>query len=486
MVEFSKWKYVNMLSFIIFLVYLLGQDFLAKPWHDELCFTDTAINYVTKGEWYSNVWNYTYQPLYEYVLIGWLKVFGVSHAVVCNLNIVLSFIVFLLLERELLRRGLMTKPSTGYLFVVAYWFEFYFASLMTKGRIDIMSLLFTLVLISNIMILGLKWKRLALVFISSVLLMGTTIYNIPVVSFFILCLWIFNYNGAGRKEWFVKGMVTLCGFSLSFFLICVFYYRQELLLYYLSSFFTFQNTEELGFLNKLASSYATISSLLLILAGAVLTIRRYGRKSRQVSWLVIIMLVPVFMIISGRYQSYYSWMFIIPMLIYILSAFDTVRGRFRIYATISIAAVSAILRVSYNIKVRPQEYALRQAIKNEVASSVSVKTNENVYITNDFIYYPMVDERKEIYYLLNDNDKLSDKVTNSPIVKYLLGKGYKEPVPTLRLPNEGLMVSIGEEESLRNQSKLTGQGYKCTVVETTPKLIYVKFEKNIVKKLKSS
>lgn len=477
--QILNYKDANLMSFVLFLIYVLFQDYLAVPWMDELCFTDTAINYVNKGEWYSNVWNYTYQPLYEILMIVWLKVFGISHAIVCNFNIFLSFVIFLLLQRLLIQYGFMTKRSTCYLFIFAYWLEFYYASLITKGRIDILSLLFAIVLLSNVLQIGITKKNAFLIFVGSFLLMGTTIYNIPIISLFILSLWVFNYKNAGRKEWFLKGILTLCGFSLSFLCVCMFYYKQNLLLYYLSSFFTFRDAYDMTMITKVLSSYISVSSILLLLSVLVLTYKNIRLKgSERKTWLIVILLIPLVMVIIGRYQPYYSWMFIIPMTIYIVSLFDINSSRLRIYITVFFIALSAMLRVAYNIKMRTPQYSLRKEIKEEVDSSVNVAQNKNIYITNALLYYPMVEKGKEIYMLINDNNKLSDKVTNNKFLYFCLGDKYKEPVPTLKLPDTGLMVTLGKEELEDKLAKLKSQGYNYRIVEKNSKIQIVRFAKH--------
>ena len=90
----------------------------------------------------------------------------------------------------------------------------------------------------------------------------------------------------------------------------------------------------------------------------------------------------------------------------------------------------------------------------------------------------MVEKGKEIYMLINDNNKLSDKVTNNKFLYFCLGDKYKEPVPTLKLPDTGLMVTLGKEELEDKLAKLKSQGYNYRIVEKNSKIQIVRFAKH--------
>ena len=85
-----KWLPVTAAGLLFAAVYMAIQDYIAVPWNDEIGTADTAVNYVLFGKWDSNVWHYTYNPLHAFLLIGWLKIFGISHAIVCNINVFIA------------------------------------------------------------------------------------------------------------------------------------------------------------------------------------------------------------------------------------------------------------------------------------------------------------------------------------------------------------------------------------------------------------
>ena len=57
-------KYSKPLILCIFYICIL--DYYTFPSGDEIGTADSAINWVTNGEWYSAVWVYTYHPLHNF------------------------------------------------------------------------------------------------------------------------------------------------------------------------------------------------------------------------------------------------------------------------------------------------------------------------------------------------------------------------------------------------------------------------------------
>ena len=59
-------------SLILCIFYICILDYYTFPSGDEIGTADSAINWVTNGEWYSAVWVYTYHPLHNFLLTIWI------------------------------------------------------------------------------------------------------------------------------------------------------------------------------------------------------------------------------------------------------------------------------------------------------------------------------------------------------------------------------------------------------------------------------
>ena len=103
-------------SLILCIFYICILDYYTFPSGDEIGTADSAINWVTNGEWYSAVWVYTYHPLHNFLLTIWISVFGVSHQAVCSMNVAIAFIVSLLCLKILSERKIILYPVIPHFF----------------------------------------------------------------------------------------------------------------------------------------------------------------------------------------------------------------------------------------------------------------------------------------------------------------------------------------------------------------------------------
>ena len=226
----KEWIPITLLGFLFALFYCILQNYIAVVWFDEICFSDTPINYILYGKWHSFVWNYTYNPLHAFLLMGWMKIFGISHASVCNMNILFALISFLIIEFSLINGNYIKKRSSGYILTILFWLGFTISGIMTKGRIDILIMLLTVILISFALKKNFSFKHYCIIFLTSYLLMMSGMYVIPIVSLFFIYLFAINYNGVGRRVWFFRGLIVAFAFMVSFLSICYFYYLHNFLL----------------------------------------------------------------------------------------------------------------------------------------------------------------------------------------------------------------------------------------------------------------
>ncbi len=477
-----NWLPVTITGLIIGLLYLLCQDYIAKPWHDEIGTADSAINLVTKGTWFSNIWHYTYQPLHAIILTIWLKVFGVSHSSVCNLNITLTIICFLIIESHIINNKLLSCRNSGFVFTFAFWFNFYLSSFYTKGRIDILVMLFTILLVCELFKKNIYNWTLVRIFIYGILLICSGIYVVPLIAVNLIFCWAINYENRGRKIWFLQGIVVLFGFLFGFFLTCLFHYNHHFLLHYLSSFITFNSTignSQLSLLERIIRGYSDISSIIGIIVVLIMLLFAKFKQKISIYILYYILLIPAIMVLIGRYQTYYRWIFLVPLTIYALYLYDNLQQKkFKIFY-IAILIIMAGFRLGYWIKVRTNEMALRNKGELFIKGNRSIMNNySDIYIRDLFLYYPLLDLNKTIWFLENDNMNIAESISNNKYLSSLLKNiDYKEDYPPITLPIKGVMITVSEDEYKEEKNKMLNNGYSLKTMKYTAPYRMVEFSK---------
>lgn len=105
-------------------------------WIDEVAYAEAAINYVKDGSYTSAAFftsradetHVSPTPAHSFLLIGWLKIFGVSQTAVRTLPLVLAVLATIVFWRACLRAGLIHSAAAGTILVsvalLSYGFSF--------------------------------------------------------------------------------------------------------------------------------------------------------------------------------------------------------------------------------------------------------------------------------------------------------------------------------------------------------------------------
>ena len=476
-----KWLPITILGVISALFYLLMQNYIAVVWYDEIGTSDTPINVVLYGKWDSEVWHYTYNPLHAFLLIPWLHIFGISHASVCNLNIILSLVTFLILEHWMITKSYITERRSGVMLILLLWMGFAISGLMTKGRIDMLGML-----LSVIMSRVIFWGRASAghfisLFVAGFLLMMANMYVIPLIAFLMIFLWVINYRMEGRLLWFGRGVTVALSFIASFLCICYFYYQHHFVLHFLSSFFTFTDgvsTSSSFFVRVLKAYLAEPVSLLLI---SLVWLSYFSSKCEKldIRILAFVTAIPFLMCVAGRYQGYYVWLFSAPVLFIFTTTFDALStGKLKKIMLVLVIAQS-FLRPAYWIYMRPQEYRQRHDVEHFIReSSPIIEKYANVYFVNAICYYAFVDAKMKIFFLNNDNLKV-EKGLIQTLSALSVFKNYEEDYPCGCLPDEGLAFNTSKDDELRSKKYLDENGFSYTLLKSNQQMSIYKFKRDI-------
>lgn len=366
-------------------------DYLSVPWTDEIGTADTAINVVLYGQWKSDVWLYIYQPLHAFFLIPWIFIFGISHTSVCSMNVIIAFISSCYIIRITERRKLFQNLGSLYIFISLFWLLVWH----TNGRIDMLTMLFTIGVADNI-IPDNGRSQMKMLAIMSFLLMMTSIYSIPVLLCGGLVLMCHYWkNRQIRLELTHKAICVICSMTFAFILILVFFYFDGHLFKYLQQFIRFNATisgDDTTFLEKIILAYSNWIPLILIIVGMI--IFSFKKDRRGIISGIFIFIVPLIMIMAGRYKSYYYWLFIVPAIMLFVYSIDYISNRMYIKIFSFIALLLYPIKCVSSYLSPSESYNERIEKENFVRENVKFLTRgTEVYAFDALFYYPLVEQR---------------------------------------------------------------------------------------------
>lgn len=379
------------ISFLYCILTICFIDYLSAPWTDEIGTADTAINFVLYGEWKSDVWLYIYQPLHAFFLIPWIFIFGISHTSVCSMNVIIAFISSCYIIRITERRKLFQNLGSLYIFISLFWLLVWH----TNGRIDMLTMLFTIGVADNI-IPDNGRSQMKMLAIMSFLLMMTSIYSIPVLLCGGLVLMCHYWkNRQIRVELTQKLICVTCSMIIAFILILVFFYFDGHLFKYLHQFIRFNATisgDDTTFLEKIILAYSNWIPLILIIVGMIIFSIKKDR--RGINSVLFVFFIPLIMIMAGRYKSYYYWLFIVPSIILFVYSIDNLSKRKYIKYLCYIILLFYPIRCISSYLSPSKLYYERIEKENFIRDNAIFFTRgTEVYAFDALFYYPLVEQR---------------------------------------------------------------------------------------------
>lgn len=374
---------------------ILALNFTSVPWTDEIGTADTAINFVLYGRWNSDVWVYMYQPLHALLLICWLKIWGISHVSVCAMNVIIAFGATCLILKELLKRNLLTNFLSVAIFVSLYW---YFVP-HSNGRIDMLTLLLTTGMVVNLVPFKgyTNYKKLG---VYSFLLMASSIYSIPILLVGgVFLLLFYRRNRIERKILVRKFWVVFCVFSCTFLLVLVFFFIDHHPIKYLHQFISFNaNAGKCNdsLIYRVLDAYKDIVPLILLAIGFFYALLKKNRILLVSS--IFVFFIPFLMVLAGRYQLYYRWIFDVPVVAIFANVINSLKlSKLKFIFILVIFLYPSQLLYAYikpskqvQLKIEREQFVL----KNHKYFTPRME----VYALDGLFYYSLVKQRVNINY----------------------------------------------------------------------------------------
>lgn len=417
------WLWLFAAGFAAFYVSLA--DYVEIPWVDGVCTADSAINLVTKGEWRSYAWNYTYQPLYGLLLAGWVWLFGVSHAVTCSLGVCLYALSFVYIGAAMSRCGWLSSHRGLCVWAVLFWVV-WAPWWVCACRVDSLALLAASVVVRLLLSGGGGESRWAALFLSAVALMLSSLYVVPLVAVFVAFLFAVGHGGVGRVAWLGRGAAVAAGLGVGFALTCLFYFRNDFLLHYLGAPQTSAATSvswnpfikmvsmnsglvlnDEDALLRLVHAYTSEPMAIVLLAVAWGVAMRIGRWRLLLGF---VSLIPLLMTLFGRYAFCYSWLLSIPTMVCFVALLAE-GGFVRLATPLRVGLCAVLLSVPQGfrywvnyLKNTPALWEQNERTSDFVRSqSATLAKFENVFATDPVAYYPLTALGKRLYVFQYDN-----------------------------------------------------------------------------------
>ena len=348
------------------------------PWIDEVMFLDTSYNAAFHGSWQTTAWYRvagqrpfaTYPPLYQLLTAGWMWLAGSSLVVVRSLNLLITFVLGAVCLRAVHR----LSPLTAALFALLLWGTSEMAWMYRNGRPDLLCAL-VFVFAVQAMQCHLKAKSPATclaVVATSALTVWSGFQTAACIC--VLCPFLFVLKGR-RKQVATLIAIVLVGLVLGSILLGCFMLAHHRLLAFACSIVPYsatlsaialavlpwagdvfgfpsmpyvQKLLQLGTPASLCQQMAAFAGYRSFLVLAVTTFSAYVTCFRHdlrmlmrdegFLSLLFALVVPVAMMLAGRFTPYYLWMAYLPLLM----AAASVATRFRRWRVVLIVVALAM------------------------------------------------------------------------------------------------------------------------------------------------
>lgn len=376
------------ISLLFLFINIMTLNWYPLPWVDEVMFTDTPANVALTGEWFSTAWRYTYNPLHAFLLIPWIWFFGISHAAVTSLNVVIAFCLCILMLSSLIKANIINSSWSLIIFLSMFWGASTISWTYRCGRVDVLAMLFTFLVVTEIFKKTQSpTQKYIKLFLFSLLLFLTSISPVAVILSLLLVLFISQPQD--RNIVLRESMIFASACLAGFLLVSVFYWYQDSLLHYLLTFISYNaNLSGKKSLSiRLIEAYKTnkealiLSLLNIFVIAPLLYKKKITLKSINVIFLFSCLFIPLTMTLVGRFAVYYSWLFFLPTLVITISLFE--KSAFYIRFFISLITVF--------IFISGLPYSLSKADKSNIKRINNFIANQpitsNSTVISDYLPY---------------------------------------------------------------------------------------------------
>lgn len=363
---FAKEKLIWLLSVGCCIVAMLALEYISFPWFDEIGTSDTAINLYNGNGWHSNVWPYSYNFLHLFCLRGWVRIFGVSHRAICSMNLIFAGLAIGIVALNLHKLKIFPLGSTIIL-VALLWFSPDISSNFANGRIDGLCFLLSAVIFFALWrvvfddVCRMCHKGL-IIFVSCLFLFLCAVYTIPlIVIFYGMALFFTIVFSSNRKvrvfECLKYGGLCAAAIILGLIACAIYQFHHHQLFRYLNTYISF-NANLGGSVAPLsdrvlgAYTMCMFSNFTYFLALCLAILNRRIFHKKVFVLFLFVCLIPLFMVLAGRFAFYYRWIYAVPVVICFVYSLDwNNRRRYQVSQMLMLIVCFAVFACQWVDKV---------------------------------------------------------------------------------------------------------------------------------------
>ena len=425
---------VSLGMFIIQLVFMSN----LLPWFDEIMFVDTPIHFLSGDGWTTHTWRSQageepmslYMPLYQFLLTGWMWVFGTSLWACRSLNLFLTILIGVGLIKLAQRLEINIGKGGAIILALLLWCTPAMSFMYRNGRCDLTGAFFCVILFIQVIdyIKGASKKKWTIILFAGLIMMAGLQAVVYSTMIFLLGIVLLKDQ---RKPLFHSFLWAIVGYIIGFSITALFFLINGRLLAFFELFFGFSTAIRalaaklfpyfgpiLGldseyYMSKLLQSNTmpapslaerllnivqNPSYMILLLVCIIMLCLSY-KKIKQSNYnksvfalLLLGVLIPVLMNIAGRFVSYYYWMAFLPLMLCASVLFETENMWYKKSITILAIVVLSIMElrvITENSHYKTLRTFIKESpfLKGKVIASPSITIYEVEPLSNK-VYYP--------------------------------------------------------------------------------------------------
>jgi hypothetical protein len=451
-------------------------EWFPLPWVDEISLHDDSINFVLNGEWRTtacfgdrnNEVYSAYPPLYQFILVPWIYLFGVSALACRSLNIVLLFFICVIIYRFLRNSNLIRDYYSLVFLLLLLWCADIFSWIYRNGRPDILNMLCTICFL--VYYYERKNKLILALFAFLIIISG--IQSCPYLMAVLICLYFFQSDKKRVRTavyMFIAGTVSgLVFLSVYFYLqghLLSFYYRSfilssssmkdivSFLIPYVEPIIPIDESIKnallkadqplsASFFKRIIDAYLVNKEyLILCLVNGIVYLwllfkQKINYKSTESKLMFVTLIVPLIMAIAGRFAIYYTWMCYIPSVIYLIYIIGKHNRQIYVplmygvatFVIVALGLPKALLTTDKKAYKKIESFVLKQNFSNKdkiISPFISYYTIRNITETCYFTgIYPWSLVPEDTKYILTAKDDYGSENMNV-YIKYCESIGKK-------------------------------------------------------------
>lgn len=338
----------------LLLAFFVALNLTTICWHpavgvDEVSYSDPAVNAAIgkgftattwAGQASTEFWS-SNAPLHQYLLVPWLKLFGVNIYSVRSINLFFLVIASILLWRWFEISGLVSSTSTKFVTITVLWCSEIVSYIYRDGRPDAITVLLS---ICTLFIFFLKTRRK----MWYAVLVGafSVVAGIQLPPFVCIILFLTFLFSQDKRQVFKFGFAYCIGVIGGLVLLLAFLYVKQSAYTFLTQTFAsgftvsgdvaqyvvYNDNKVFGRVSGRLREFSNVfnlycrdSSIVLLLIGLfLLSVYHYLvlKSLIAVKFILAFLVVPPAILFLGRFPPYYSWMSFLVLLIGFSIALD--------------------------------------------------------------------------------------------------------------------------------------------------------------------